>query len=151
MITRIDYLVEPLTYSDLKDTPEVKKLEYKFIRGIYFLIDKKTVVYVGQSQDIIQRINQHTDKTFTSVLYIESNVKDLTKLETHYIVAFDPKYNKTHYSTIMLNDYRLKHRRPTNREKKIYKNFSPIDACRCLDLKDGIPSYAYLQVSNHDK
>ena len=41
-------------------------IEYETIKGIYFLMNKKEVVYVGQSIDIVQRVHSHRFPTGTS-------------------------------------------------------------------------------------
>jgi hypothetical protein len=51
--------------------------EYKGIQqkqGVYFLIKKDIIVYVGMSRwNIKERINQHINKDFDTAKYIENN------------------------------------------------------------------------------
>lgn len=105
---RVDHLIHPMTYNELVKNPKSKKMKLVLHCGIYFLIDKKTVVYVGQSNNIMSRISGHSVKKYTSIIYIECDKEELDKLETDYIIAFNPKYNKTHDSAISINKYRLK-------------------------------------------
>jgi len=131
MNARLDYIVKPMTYNELCKVPNIKRLKKRVIRGIYFLIAKKTVVYVGQSSNIIMRTNGHKHKIFDRVLYIESDINSLNDLETHYIIAFNPKYNKskeyeTHISDqipeAVLEKRRIKEQKRENKERmKRYK------------------------------
>ena len=78
--------------------------EYRVIKGIYFLINKKEVVYVGQSVDIIQRVHSHRTPTernrgvlkeFTHAKYKPYDVdkKKREELELRFIQRIKPKYN----------------------------------------------------------
>lgn len=64
--------------------------------GIYFLLWRGETVYVGQSKDIVARINQHIDehsKDFDSVLYVRCPADLLDFYERRLIVAIRPRYN----------------------------------------------------------
>ncbi len=66
--------------------------------GMYFLIYKKEIVYVGQAQHPFNRISHHIKtniKIFDSYSYIplEKTQKQLNELEAELIVKFQPKYN----------------------------------------------------------
>jgi len=70
--------------------------------GIYLLIDKPFVVYVGQSITPLSRIGQHLKegiKKFTNVKVIPcpKDKGDLNALESMMIGALKPIYNKTGY------------------------------------------------------
>ena len=70
------------------------------IRGIYFLIDKEEIVYIGKSKDIHFRISTHLenpDKIFTHYYIIKTNLKTNRSLwlESEYIMKFKPKYNSS--------------------------------------------------------
>ncbi len=68
------------------------------ITGIYFLINGKEIVYVGQSLDIHSRITQHNKdilKTFDSFSILECPAEYLSILEAHYIFKFHPFLNST--------------------------------------------------------
>jgi excinuclease UvrABC nuclease subunit len=69
----------------------------KPIKGVYFLICRGVIVYVGQSSDITFRLSAHVSnrkKEFDSYSYIESNEVNLNNLEAKYIYEFTPFYNK---------------------------------------------------------
>ena len=66
------------------------------ICGVYFLLYRGQVVYVGQSKDVVGRINRHVDehlKDFDRVLYIPCPSELLDYYEKRLIVALRPKYN----------------------------------------------------------
>ena len=63
---------------------------------IYFLLDKKEVVYVGQSVRNLIRPFQHLrDKKFDEIkaIYLEEDKELLNKTESYYISKYKPKYN----------------------------------------------------------
>lgn len=63
---------------------------------VYFLIDGKNVVYVGQSVRIHSRIKQHVkDKDFDRIIWIQVPKLLLSKIENFYIQLLKPRYNKT--------------------------------------------------------
>lgn len=71
---------------------------------VYFLVDGKEVVYVGQTTKGIVRPLSHSDKEFTDIMIMEVSPENLDYLEEYYISKYSPKYNKilrTQYS--MLN------------------------------------------------
>tara|TARA_R100000654_G_scaffold70892_1_gene101440 strand:- start:743 stop:1462 length:720 start_codon:yes stop_codon:yes gene_type:complete len=62
--------------------------------GVYFLIHKNNVVYVGQSVNVFGRIHTHAQeghKNFDAYTYIPCNKKQLDVLESLYIHALAPK------------------------------------------------------------
>jgi excinuclease UvrABC nuclease subunit len=66
--------------------------------GVYFLIYRNKVVYVGQSIDIKRRINDHVKKReikFTH-WYCQQYDSDVarTEKERYFIVLLKPKHNK---------------------------------------------------------
>lgn len=63
--------------------------------GIYFLIYKGSVVYVGQSIHIWSRISQHTAarKSFDRVAFLPCNKEHLDVLESLYIHILRPELN----------------------------------------------------------
>lgn len=65
--------------------------------GIYFLLRKGEVIYVGQSVDVLHRIARHRreGRTFDAFSYMECDPEDLDRLETLYIKAFVPVENLT--------------------------------------------------------
>ena len=69
-------------------------IRYKTIIGIYFLINKKEIVYIGSSISCLKRINSHFySKTFNSYFVIRCEKEKLLKYESEYIFKFEPKYN----------------------------------------------------------
>lgn len=61
--------------------------------GIYFLIKRKKVVYVGQTIAFPKRLSGHCSKDFDSVRFIQCSKKHLTKYEDRWIRLFRPKLN----------------------------------------------------------
>lgn len=64
--------------------------------GVYFLIQDKEVVYIGQAIDIYRRIGQHQydkNKQFNRYAFILCDKSELDIIETLYIHHFSPKYN----------------------------------------------------------
>ena len=79
------------------------KREFKDDYLIYALIDKDEIVYVGQSKNILSRLNDHkaSNKVFDSWCIVENlgtytTSKEVNRLEEKYIRKFLPKYNKIH-------------------------------------------------------
>lgn len=64
--------------------------------GVYFLIKGFEVVYVGQSVDIFRRVGRHKDNDidFDSFTILACGKEDLDRLESLYIDALLPKYNR---------------------------------------------------------
>lgn len=63
--------------------------------GIYFLILRSRVIYVGQSINIFSRVLQHTDKEFDSFAFILCDASLLDKMESLYIHYLRPIANGT--------------------------------------------------------
>ena len=64
--------------------------------GIYFLLNNKAIVYIGQSVHIRTRVDTHRQEKriqFDSVAYILCEEKDLDFLESMYIYKFAPSCN----------------------------------------------------------
>jgi len=63
--------------------------------AVYFLFDKETIVYVGQSVNPLSRIGAHRrDKIFTHYRVMSCQKKRMTYWELLLIQRFKPKYNK---------------------------------------------------------
>jgi hypothetical protein len=84
---------------------------------IYFLLDKKQIVYVGESQIGIARIFQHrTDKDFDDYIYISERELPFLKnyyfrryYERRWIIKFkNPKYNLEKITVPTLNEFLVK-------------------------------------------
>ena len=70
------------------------KINIKSVRGIYFLFDGSTLVYIGQSENIFKRVPIHLEtKKFDSWNYIEFVEDDLNILQAEYILKYRPKCN----------------------------------------------------------
>jgi excinuclease UvrABC nuclease subunit len=66
------------------------------VSGVYFLIMSGEVVYVGQSINILTRIDRHRRecvKIFDAFTYIEAPSEALNELEAVYIKALVPRWN----------------------------------------------------------
>lgn len=62
--------------------------------GVYFLLDKREVVYIGQSTSVLSRMVGHNDKVFDDVRMIEvAEAPTRLELERALISEFKPKYN----------------------------------------------------------
>ena len=92
---------------DIKNvTVPIKKSSY-----IYFLINDEVIVYVGQSFQLLGRIQNHIDnngKTFNAISIIEVDRKLLNIYERLYISIIKPQLNKTNYTNLDIIDYIVK-------------------------------------------
>lgn len=61
--------------------------------GVYFLIFKNKIIYVGQSVNVYARISGHTHKKFDSFTVLPCPKEHLNVLESLYIHMFDPPLN----------------------------------------------------------
>jgi hypothetical protein len=87
-----------------------------FLAGVYFLINKGKVVYVGESGKIINRIENHRDKVFDDLKVIST--KTFYWLDDYWfrryyerkcIYFFQPKYNKEGKDyPILLNNFLMR-------------------------------------------
>jgi hypothetical protein len=65
--------------------------------AVYFLHDEGALVYVGQTTNLMWRINQHLQegaKTFDAVAFAMCCVSRLLEVEGHYIREYVPHYNR---------------------------------------------------------
>ncbi len=68
--------------------------------GVYFLVEGKEVVYVGQSINVMARIATHrADKRFSRFAYIPCKPEILDRLESLYIHTLRPALNGDHCVT----------------------------------------------------
>lgn len=74
------------------------------ISAVYFLIDNKEIVYVGQTHNLYKRIMQHTDKKYNDLYWFPTEKTDLKTVEDYFIIAMKPKYNKTHEDIYKINE-----------------------------------------------
>jgi len=85
--------------------------------GIYFLINRKTIVYIGQTKRYPFRFNLFNSSfCFDRMRFIECDKSDLLKYEKRWIVKFNPKYNKIH--NIDYNFHRLGEANPNAGRRK---------------------------------
>ena len=66
--------------------------------GVYFLIRRSEVVYVGQSVNVFARLAQHLKGrriTFDSFNVVPCKAEDLDSAEAHYIAALVPRNNRS--------------------------------------------------------
>jgi hypothetical protein len=71
------------------------KINKEIYKGVYFLISKNKIVYVGNSKNILARISAHINKNkilFDSYYFIEK-AENSIELESRYILKFLPKNN----------------------------------------------------------
>lgn len=62
---------------------------------IYFLIKKEKVIYVGKTNNLTRRLNEHKAKEYDYYFYIKC-AKDYAAIqEDRYIILFDPPLNKS--------------------------------------------------------
>jgi len=90
-----------VTLQELKNEFGTDLKEVKILAGVYFLIRQDTVIYIGRSRNIQERLAVHNlDKTKTlhwwdSVLCIEEHdEKERARLETRLINTHWPELNK---------------------------------------------------------
>lgn len=62
--------------------------------GIYFLLSRNRVVYIGATTCYPNRLKQHKDKKFNSYRFIPCAESQLADYEKRLINLFMPKYNK---------------------------------------------------------
>jgi hypothetical protein len=72
-----------------------RAVPYPRICGVYFLVKDSTIVYVGQSTDVMGRLSEHckNGRPFEKFAYIEEPECMLVAVERAYIVALAPRWN----------------------------------------------------------
>lgn len=86
------------------------------IPAVYFLCHENEVVYVGQSRNVLLRIQAHDDdpdKIFDRAYMIRIPESELLKVEGHFIHLLNPTYNRTNGSRLMSI---------TGENEKLYRN-----------------------------
>jgi len=67
------------------------------ISGIYFLISGDAIIYVGQSRNVLERVNRHELRRFCdSFAYMECDEALAATLERRYIEFLKPIFNAVH-------------------------------------------------------
>jgi len=114
-------------------------------QGIYFLLDGKRVVYVGQSKSVRARIGNHlssTSKTFDSYWMIEiKSAEDLNLTEARYIDALQPKYNKAMPNVGVVSEFLINSQ----------CDYSPTEIRNTIETSGIYPSYRLHGVNYYDK
>ena len=64
--------------------------------GVYFLIRRGRIMYVGQSINPLCRLGQHAaERNFDSFVVLPCKQEDLSTIEGGYILKFRPPWNKS--------------------------------------------------------
>lgn len=66
--------------------------------GIYFLLNRGEIVYVGQTTNILRRLirhNQERTKVYDAVSFLACRPDELDDLELVYVEALVPRHNFT--------------------------------------------------------
>jgi len=67
--------------------------------GIYFLVKKSTIAYVGQSTQVFARICQHMKmRNFDAFYWVACDKANLDEMEEYCIEKFKPWMNKSAYA-----------------------------------------------------
>lgn len=64
-----------------------------FKTGVYFLISREVVVYIGQTKRWPLRLSGHSEKEFDNFRFIECDPVKRLYYESRWIKYFSPKYN----------------------------------------------------------
>ena len=76
--------------------------------GVYFLIEKREVVYVGKSINLFSRISTHSiNKKFDSICFLPCNHNYVESLESIYIHSYRPKLNAKNNDGSMVAPFRM--------------------------------------------
>jgi hypothetical protein len=90
----------PLEISKIDSLFKLPKTLFNSGTCIYFLCKNEKVVYVGQSENVHQRLIEHMKtKEFDSVFYLRVPAHKMNKIETALISYLKPYYNKTSLKT----------------------------------------------------
>ena len=118
---------ENIPYELSKHSNNLWELPTDLSPCVYFLIDGVDIVYVGQSKNLPQRIQDHKQtKKFTRVIYMIVSINKLDEVEQFYEKELLPKYNNAHY----VKKLKKERKWHTQANKKV------------IDLKDKLLSYA---------
>lgn len=86
----------PIEISKIDSLFKLPKSLFNSGSCIYFLCKNEKVVYVGQAENVHQRLVEHMrDKEFTSVFYLRVPVHKMNKIENALISYLKPEYNRT--------------------------------------------------------
>jgi hypothetical protein len=83
--------IRPLSLEGIEDIREVDLAR----SGIYFLCDRCTILYIGQSKYVTARIGAHSSRfTFNVVYFLPWPADDLDRIEEALIDALAPPLNQ---------------------------------------------------------
>ena len=88
---------------------------HKDKQGVYILTKNDTIVYIGQSGDVYQRLHQHqyenvrfeADKAYVVQNSWFSNIEETLYLEMAFIIGLNPKYNRIKFDNFSMWYYSL--------------------------------------------
>lgn len=125
---------------------------------IYFLLQQKEVVYVGQTEHGIIRPLSHRDKDFDEIKILYCNPNELDILEDTYIQKYKPAYNKQNNYAIRWSLTRVRNciRRQAGYEKytvprlkRVLKELNITAVKDCFNGKETISFDEYKAVIRH--
>lgn len=86
----------PIEISKIDSLFKLPKSLFNSGSCIYFLCHNEKVVYVGQAENVHQRLVEHMkSKIFDSVFYLRVPAHKMNKIESALISYLKPQYNKT--------------------------------------------------------
>jgi hypothetical protein len=86
----------PIEISKIDSLFKLPKTLFNSGSCIYFLCKNDKVVYVGQAENVHQRLVEHMKtKDFDAVFYLRVPAHKMNKIETALISYLKPEYNKT--------------------------------------------------------
>ena len=86
----------PIEISKIDSLFKLPKTLFNSGTCIYFLCRNEKVVYVGQAENVHQRLVEHMKtKLFDAVFYIRVPANKMNKIENSLISYLKPEYNKT--------------------------------------------------------
>jgi len=91
-----EYLDRDMVLKEL-DLILSRRIVFKVISAVYFLFDKRKLIYIGQTVNLFDRLESHRQKkafTWNSYAFIETHPEDLINLERLYIKKLNPPCNK---------------------------------------------------------
>lgn len=108
-----DYIIS-LVEDNVVDVSKFTDVQYLLNLGndinhyIYFLFFNNTLVYIGQTNNILNRINSHKrDKLFTDFTYYPTNKKIAISLEKDLISFHSPIYNRLPEGFVNINNIEI--------------------------------------------
>jgi hypothetical protein len=79
-----------------KSEIEYLRQKYGEIQGVvYFLFYQGECIYIGQTENLWRRLDQHTNKIFDQVkfFYVSNERQERIQVEDHYIRTYQTPYN----------------------------------------------------------